>query len=71
MKRRSESRMNPDAMSMCRDCGRQTSMPRAAYFRASAPRCPDCGGWLDLSESARKDLAKARDARIDNRRFRP
>lgn len=39
------------APSKCMDCGRTVVVPRYAYFRASRPRCPACGGLLEYQGS--------------------
>lgn len=31
----------------CRDCGDETKLPRAKFFRAATPRCTACGGVID------------------------
>lgn len=38
---------------VCRDCGKSSRVPRAEFYRSSAPRCPACGGLVDLPSPPR------------------
>ena len=31
----------------CRNCSKQDSLPRSAFFKAAKPKCLVCGGWMD------------------------
>jgi ribosomal protein L44E len=37
---------------ICSDCGQQTTITIADYWRAARPRCPACGGPLNLPRLA-------------------
>jgi len=45
-KKKTNKPKNP-AMSQCRDCKRQDSLPRYEYFKAGPPRCVACGGMME------------------------
>lgn len=48
---------NPKCFVTCLDCGNQNRIPRSALDRAARVRCSRCGGPVELSRSASRDLA--------------
>jgi len=46
------AKLTTPSNAVCRDCGKKSRIPRADFYRAAAPRCPACGGGLDLVNQA-------------------
>ncbi len=47
------AKLTKPSEAVCRDCGKKSRIPRAEFFRSTAPRCPACGGLVDLPSPPR------------------
>jgi len=56
---------NPKCWVTCRDCAHRELVMRSVFDRRNNPKCTDCGGYVDPSNEAKKDLVKGMDARRD------
>jgi hypothetical protein len=49
---------NPCCFAKCLDCGARTKVRRSVFQRATRARCAKCGGPIDPSSEAAKDMAR-------------